>query len=587
MDALTAANLELFPAFKEILVNAGYHVQVHHLKDEVVRDVRATLYLLWAGVFFVLLIGGVNITNLMLVRSNVRMKELAMRFALGAGRRRVSRQLLTESVLLSVLGGGLGLMIGHGGLGLLRNLGLDEIPRGSEIEMTAMVIGLTLALAFLLGILIGGIAVAHVIRVNINNVLREEGRAGTSGRGARAVRNSLVVAEVAFAFILLIGAGLLLASFRQVLTIDPGFRDGDSVLTARVTPPRTRYAEGSDLRSFTVRLLEQIRRLPGVVHAGATTTIPYGGSYSDSVILAEGYVMQPGESLVSPSQMFITPGYFEAMGIPLEEGRLFDERDVEDSQKTIIVDERLAKRFWPQASAIGKRMYFPTDMNDLMAITEETEFLTVVGVVGSVKLRALIDPDERVGAYYFPYEQRPRRGITLAIKTANEPTSLVGGVRRELAQIDPQLPLYDVHTMQERLDETLVTRRSPMLLALVFGAVALFLAALGIYGVLAYLVTQRTKEIGIRMALGSTAKSIFNLVLREGLAIVAIGFALGVGGAVALARYIESLLYGVQPMNATVMVSAGTVLALVALVACSVPAMRATRINPVQALNAE
>ena len=222
-----------------------------------------------------------------------------------------------------------------------------------------------------------------------------------------------------------------------------------------------------------------------------------------------------------------------------------------------------------------------------MAVTEDTVFLTVVGVVGDVRLRALVDTDARVGAYYFPYHQRPTRGITLAIKTANEPSSFVGGVRREIARIDPELPFYDVHTMQERLDESLVTRRSPMLLALVFGAVALFLAAIGIFGVLAYLVTQRTKEIGIRVALGCDARTIFGLVLKEGLVIVAFGFAVGLTGAITLGRYLESLLYGVRPLDASVIASAGALLAAVALIACSVPATRATRINPVEALNAE
>jgi predicted permease len=327
--------------------------------------------------------------------------------------------------------------------------------------------------------------------------------------------------------------------------------------------------------------------LPGVTHAGVTSQIPFGGSYSDSVILAEGYEMQPGESLVSPSRNIVSPGYFEAMGIRLIEGRFFDERDTEESLPAVIVDERLAKKFWADESALGKRLYFPTSPQDLMAITEETEFMTVVGVVGTVKLRALVDPDERVGAAYHPYKQNTRRGITLAIKTATEPSSLIGSVRRELARIDPQLPLYDTQTMQERVDASLVTRRSPMLLALVFGAVALFLAAIGIYGVLAYLVTQRTKEIGIRMALGSDAVTVFRLVLNEGVLIVSIGFVLGITGAMTLARYTQSLLFGVEPLDAVVYVSAAAILGCVALVACSVPATRATQINPVQALSAE
>jgi predicted permease len=275
------------------------------------------------------------------------------------------------------------------------------------------------------------------------------------------------------------------------------------------------------------------------------------------------------------------------MGIPLEKGRHFDERDTEDTGRTIIIDERLAGKFWPDDNPVGKRMYFPTNPADLLAITEETVFYTVVGVVGDVRLKGLVDTEERVGTHYLPYEQAPRRTLTLAVKTVPTPTSLVGSVRRELGGIDPELPFYDVQTMQERLDASLVTRRSPMLLAMIFGAVALLLAAIGIYGVLAYLVTQRTKEIGIRLALGSDAKRVFGLVLKEGLAILAIGFALGIGGALALARSIESVLFGVQPLDAAVLVSATTLLAVVALVACSLPATRATRINPVVALNSE
>ena len=573
VDALNTANLEIFPAFKEILLNAGFHTQVHPLKEVVVRDVRGTLVLLWVGVLFVLLIGCVNITNLMLVRANVRMKELAMRFALGAGRRRVVRQLLTESILLSVLGGLLGLAIGYAGLGLLRSLALNELPRGSEIEMTGMVIGIVLAVAFLLGILMGGIPVAHVMRVNINHVLREEGRAGTTSRGARWIRNGLVVAQVAVAFILLIGAGLLLESFRQVLMLDPGFRDGDSVLTGRVTPPGAGYPEPENLRAFSNRLLERVRSLPGVVHAGTTSTIPYGGSYSDSVVLAEGYEMQPGESLVSPSRLDRGYGILRSDGHCPQGGALL--RRARHGRGASNGHRRRAarKKILAWRERPGKETVFPYQHRRLDGYHgrdrvshggRRSRGRSAPGTGGNRPAR---------GCLLFPLRATSHRGITLAIKTANDPSSNVGSIRRELAQIDPELPFYDVHTMQERLDESLLTRRSPMLLALVFGAVALFLAAIGIFGVLAYLVTQRTKEIGIRIALGSNATTIFGLVLKEGLAIIGIGFVIGVAGSVALGRYIESVLYGVQPLDAAVMGSAGALLAVVALIACSVPCL--------------
>ncbi len=587
LDAIVVANDERFPQFKEILANAGFHVQAHFLKDVLVRDIRATLYLLWAGVFFVFLIGAVNITNLMMVRSSVRAKELSMRLALGAGRGRILRQLLTESTILGLLGGAFGFVVGHISLNLLRALGLNEIPRGSEIAMTGAVVVSILLLSFVLGVLLGLIPYLQTMRMNVNTTLRDEGRSGTTGRGARLLRNSLVAAQVAFAFLLLMGAGLMLTSFGEVLTIDPGFRDGETVLTGRLNPPSKRYADGADLRSFAARLLERVRALPGVAEAGVASAVPFGNGFSSSIILAEGYVMDPGESFVSPIYASVSPGYFKSMGISLREGRFFNERDIEGSPGVIIVDERLARRFWPDEIALGKRLFIPSDPEDLLAITEDTKFFTVVGVVGEVKHRALVDTEEAVGAYYFPHHQRPRRGITLTVKTVTEPTSFVGSIRRELAEIDPELPLYGIRTMQERLDDSLQSRRSPMFLFMAFGALALFLASVGLYGVLAYLVTSRTKEIGIRMAIGSDPAGIFRLILKEGVIILAVGFILGVIGSFALSRAIASLLYGVQPLDGGVMASVGFLLVLVALAACSVPAFRATRIHPVEALRAE
>ncbi len=587
LDAIAAANDERFPQFKEILANAGYHIQAHFLKDALVRDIRATLYFLWAGVFFVLLIGAVNITNLMMVRSSVRMKELSMRFALGAGRGRILRQLMTESTVLGILGGIFGFVVGHISLNLLRTLGLNEIPRGSEIEMTGLVTASIVFLSFLLGVLLGLIPFMQTMRMNVNATLREEGRSGTSGRGARVLRNGLVAAQVAFAFLLLMGAGLMLTSFREVLTIDPGFRNGETVLTGRLNPPPMRYAEDTDLRSFSTRLLERVRALPGVTEAGVASSVPLGNGYSSSIILAEGYVMEPGESFISPVYKSVSPGYFESMGISLREGRFFDERDNEDSLGTVIVDERLARKFWPDESAVGNRLFFPTNEEDLLAITEDTEFFAVVGIVGNVKHSALVDTEEAVGAYYFPFRQQPRRGINLTVKTAKEPTSFVGAIRREVAEIDADLPLYDIRTMQERLDNSLQSRRSPMFLFLAFGVLALFLASVGLYGVLAYLVTSRTKEIGIRVAIGSDPAGIFRMILKEGVIILVIGFVLGVASSFALSRFIASLIFGVQPLDGGVMASVGFCLVLVALVACSVPALRATRINPVEALNAD
>jgi predicted permease len=487
---------------------------------------------------------------------------------------------------MTLASGGLGLLLGWGALRALGTLNLEQIPRASEIRLDGVATAFTLALALIVGLVIGAFPLASVFHVNLSSVFRQDGRTGTAGRGPRALRRALVAAQVALAFVLLLGAGLLLASFRRVLSVDPGF-DPRHVLTATVTLPPSRYGGDTEMRAFTGEALTRIRALPGVTKAGATNSIPFGGNYSDSVIFAEGYQMQPGESVIAPARVVASPGYFEAMGTRLLRGRLFDDRDTKDAQPVVVVDQRLARRFWPGRDPIGRRMYFPSNPDDLLATSEKTRWLTVVGVVGEVKLQALVASQEPVGAYYFPYDQSAARTVTFAIKTSTEPTSLVGAVRRAVAAIDPELPVFSTKTMEERTEESLVTRRWPVMLSISFGALALFLSAVGIYGVLAYLVTQRTKEIGIRMALGGSPRSIFDLVLREGVALVGIGFALGAAGAFAIRRSLEAQLYGVRPTDPAVLAVVTVVLGAVALVACIVPAGRATRIDPVLALNQE
>jgi predicted permease len=586
VDSITAANLDRIPSLKPLLVNAGFHSVVVPLQHEMVRDVKGTIYLLWGGTLFVLLIGCLNIVNLALVRARVRIREIATRVALGAGRWRVARQLLTESLLLTALSGAVGLLLGWAALRLLGTLNLSQIPRGNEIRLDAVAVAFTMGIAAVLGIVIGAFPLASALHVELSSVFHEGGRTGTGGRGPRLLRQTLVVTQVAVAFVLLLGAGLLMASFRQVLSVDPGF-DPRQVLTASVRLPASRYAGDDELRAFAATALTRVRALPGVVKAGATSSIPFGGNYSDSVILAEGYQRLPGESVLSPSRLQVTPGYVEALRIPLTRGRLFDDRDTKDAQRTVIVDERLAKQFWPGRDPIGRRMYRPSSPENAMVTDEKTEWLTVVGVVGDVKQRGLVESQASVGAYYLPVEQNTMRTMTFAIRTTTDPTALVNQVRREVATLDPELPVFSAKTMEELTDDSLVTRRWPMLLSMGFGIVALLLSAVGIYGVLAYLVTQRTKEIGIRMALGGTPRSVFDLVLKEGLVLVGVGLAVGAVGAVAIRKSLEAQLYGVRPSDPAVLMIATLVLGAVALVACAIPARRATRIDPVVALSQE
>jgi predicted permease len=584
IDALNAANLQRFPQYRQLLINAGFHTTVDRLQDSLVREVRATLYLMWGGALFVLLIGCVNVANLALVRSRARLKELATRLALGAGRWRVGRQLVTESVLLTLVSAAAGLLVGYGALQLLGTLNIQELPRGGEIRLDGVVVAYTVGVAAVIGFVIGLIPVVAVLPANLSVVLREEGRSGTSGRGARTLRRALVVAQVGFAFVLLVGAGLLFASFRQVLAVNPGFNP-DGVLTASISLPRTRYADDAKLSAFVDAALRGLRALPGVAAAGATDTIPFGGNNSDSVILAEGHEMKPGESVISPNQVRVTPGYFEAMGVRLVRGRFFDQRDVASGpQHTIIVDEKLAARFWPNQDPIGRRMYRPVDINNILAVSEKTVYLYVVGVIGDIKLNTLTEGKQAVGAYYYPMDQDTSSGVTFAVKAKGDPAALTSSVRGVLAQLDRELPVYDIETMDARTEKSLVSRRSPVLLSLSFGAIALFLSAIGIYGVLAYLVTQRTKEIGIRIALGGSGRMIFELVLREGLTLIGGGFVLGAVGAVLLRKSLESQLYGVSASDPIVLAAVTTILAVVAVAACALPARRATRIDPIVAL---
>jgi predicted permease len=596
IDAINARNLEKFPALKPLLINAGFHTTVDRLQDTLVRDVRATLYLMWGGALFVLLIGCVNVANLVLVRSRARMKELATRLALGAGKMRVARQLVTESVILSTFAAIAGLVIGYAALRLLGTVNIQDLPRGEEIRLDGVVIAYAVAVASLIGLVLGLIPIASVLPANLTVVLREEGRGGTAGRGARTLRRALVVAQVAFAFVLLIGAGLLFASFRRVLAVRPGFNP-DGVLTAAISLPRSRYTTDQALSNFTKESLRQLRTRPGVAAVGATDTIPFGGNHNDSVIFAEGYQMKPGESVISPNAVDVTPGYFEAMGVRLARGRFFDDRDNAAALKipapggrptapgSVIVDETLAKRFWPNQDPVGRRMYKPNDIKDLTAVTPQTAFFTVVGVIADIKLHDLTEGGKTTGAYYFPMDQDPSSGLTFAIRTASDPVSLTNAVRGVLNGLDRELPVFDTQTLDQRVEKSLVSRRSPVLLSLSFGAVALCLSAIGIYGVLAYLVTQRRKEIGIRIALGSSGRAIFDLVLREGLILIAAGFALGAVGAIMLRKSLESQLFNVSAADPFVLAAVTVTLAMVAIAACALPARRATRIDPIVALS--
>jgi len=387
------------------------------------------------------------------------------------------------------------------------------------------------------------------------------------------------MAEVAFAFVLLGGSGLLVASFRNLLAVDPGFKS-EGVITAGIWIPGP---DDAAARSFTNLLLQNIRAIPGVQNVGATTNLPLSGFQNNNVVIAEGYQPRPGESLVSPHRTVVTPGYFEAMGITLLRGRYFDERDNDSAPDSVIVDERLAQRFWPGADPIGKRMYEPDKPDDLLN-HEHTKWLTVLGVVREV----LVDDLARrssVGAYYYPAAQEVSRNLVLAIRTGASPAAVLPALRAKIKELDPQLQLVNERTMIDYTAISLMPRRTAMLLATSFAIVSLFLAAIGIYGVLAFIVTQRFREIGIRIALGSTPLGIFALMLREGIRLAGGGLILGFAGIAALQQIFQGQIYGLEATDPFVMGTVATILAVIALAACSLPARRATQIDPVAVLN--
>jgi predicted permease len=586
VNALNNENLERMPEFKEILINAGFNTKVKPLQDMLTAGVKGTLYLLWGGAFLVLLIGGLNIANLALARLALRRKELATRIALGAGRVQLMRQLLLENLGLAFLGGLGGVVLGAGLLRALNAIGLEHFPRAAEVRMDSTVVLVSLALSLAVGFFVGLFPLASISNIGISGALHEGSRTGTTGKKSRSVRQVLVAAQIGFAFALLMGAGLLLASFRMLSQVDPGFNP-NGVVTASVSLPRSKYSKNELLRDFMNRALPAVRAIPGVSIAGATTAVPFGGNHNDSVIFAEGYQMKPGESLISPLNISATPGYFEAMGINIVRGRSFDDRDNENAPRVVIVDERLAQHFWPDRDPIGHRMYMPGDSKDLLKITERTVWLTVVGVARSLRYENLDGSGATVGAYYFPNSQDPAGGFTFALKTTADTGSVIRALRSEISRLDPDLAVFDIHPMSERIDLSLSSRRTSMLVANAFGGVALFLASLGIYGVLAYLVAQRRREMGIRVALGSTGAGILRLVLREGFQLVAAGLVLGLVGAASLQKAVASEIYGVRALDPLVLTSVMVLLGMVALVACAVPARRAMRVDPLVALRYE
>ena len=582
INDLNRRNLDIFPQLRELLINARFATRVAGLRDELVRDIRPTLYLLQIAVAAVLLIGCVNLANLMLVRSNARMKEFAIRYSLGAGRWRVARQLLTESAVLALLGGALGIVVAYGGVRLLSYLGAKDLPRGVNIGIGTGALAFTAAIAIVTGMVFGGVPLLHVLRRDLNAVFRGSERTGTAARGAVWIRSALVVCQFAFAFVLLIGAGLLTISFARLLRVDPGFKP-DNVVSAQIALPRVRYGDDARARNFFTDLLQRLSAIPGVRHAGATTFLPFSGNNNSSVITIVGRALAPGESPPVPGWNIATPGYLQAMRIPLMQGRDLSDSDGPGARKVVIIDQFLAHKYFPKGDAIGAAI---TRGIQVPGDPQKPDVCTIVGVAASVKTGNLAE-NNPVGQIYFSYKQYVPRTVHLVLRTERDNPQLIAAVRQTLRQADPEMPLFDVKTMAERLSVSVKNQRAAMALCLIFAGLALLLAAIGIYGVLAYSVSQRTREFGIRVALGAGGRELVGMVVGQGLRMAAFGLAAGAAGAFALTRMMSALLFDVRPSDPAVFLAVAVVLGAVASIASLIPSVRAVRIPPAVALRYE
>jgi putative ABC transport system permease protein len=557
--------------------NTNYGVRLVPLREDLVGKLRPALLLLFGAVAFVLLIACANVGNLLLARSSARQREIAIRSALGAARARIVRQLLTESVLLALVGGGLGLFGAAWGTSLIESIGAQLIPWLGHIALDARILAFTLGMSVVTGIVFGLAPAWRASRPDLNESLKEGARSGAGASRSR-MRSALVVAEVALSLVLLVCAGLLIKSVMRLRRVDAGFKP-DRIATMNVWLPSIKYPKGADRHNFYSRLIERVAALPGVEAAGVTSVLPVGGNFDGRTVELEGRSYGAGERSEVENYV-VSPDYLRAMSIPLLRGRQLSAEDTADAPPVALISEAMARKLWGDVDPLGKRVrYYSVDPKDVRP------WHTIVGVVADVRLRSL-DTQGGMG-FYVPEAQTPNSAMTLVVRTAGDPAGIVPAVRAEILGIDKELAVFNVKTMEEWVSESILLRRFSMLLLGAFAALALLLASVGIYGVIAYTVNQRTHEIGVRMALGAQPADILRMVVRQGMGLTLVGVILGVLGALALTRIMSGLLFEVSPTDPAIFTSISLLLAAVALVACLVPARRATRVDPMIALRYE
>ncbi len=570
-------SLEVYDPEAKMIADAGFRTIVVPLHADEVAGVRPTLLLLQAGAFTLLLIGAVNLINLLLVRASSRAKERAVRQALGATWAHVISDVIVETTLLTLSGGVLGLAAGAAGIRLLMKFGADRLPLGSQIAFDAHS-----AVAALLGAIALGIALALpvswlILRKQPGSAIQSEARGGTASHAAQRLRHGFVVAQIALAFVLLSGAGLLGVSLEHAISVSPGFRP-NHVLTGQIALPWSAYPSWPTRLAFNEKLLGEITRQPGVSAAGIVNNLPLSGDNGKGEVTVMGHVLRPGESVKGYYEYGVDGDYFSAMGISLREGRFLTADDSRRGDRVCVVDEDFAHYYWPQGGALGQHLF------EGSATPNRSEAFTVVGVVGNVKQAGLTDEIAQ-GAVYYPYALRTDGRLFVVVRTTLSPESLRSALQKLVRSIDPQLPVSDIQSMNTRVDDSLIPQRSPALIAAIFSLIAVLLTGIGAFGVLSYAVSLRRGEIGVRMALGARPEDIRRQFLSIGMRLVAVGMTLGVFGAWFTGQAMRSLLFHVPPTDVSVLAGAAGVLTAVSLLACLLPSRRAARFSPMEILS--
>jgi len=555
--------------------NAGWGVIVESLHERLVEAFKSGFFILVAAVIFVLLIACANVANLLLGQAAARQKEMALRAALGASRRRLIRQLLTESLLLAGFSGALGLLIAFWGNSLIISLLPASIPRVDQIGINRWVLVFTLAISVLTGIIFGLIPALSASKPDLNETLKEGGRG--SGSARQRARSLLVVVELALALMLLINAGLMIKSLLRLRDVKTGFNTSN-VLTMQIALPRSKYAEEAQMNGFYQQLYDRVKGMPGAVSAGLTSSLPLAGSNVFVFFTAEGHE-NDGGSKTPARRLAVSPGYFRTMELQVVKGREFNEQDTANSPPVAMLNESLAKQLWPDGDAIGKRVKLGTAEVD-------SPWMSVVGIVADSKQTWLNQRNAGLDIY-MPFVQDPRRSMALVVRTRSDPTGLVSAVRNEVRGVDANQPVYNVRTMEQVAEESVAGQRIFARLLTLFATLALMLAVAGIYGVMSYSVNQRSHEIGVRMALGAKPRHVLRLIVGQGMLLVIVGVAIGLLLAYAVTRVMGSLLYGVSTTDAATFALISLLLSAVALLSCFIPARRATKVNPANILRYE